>query len=210
MSSFNPNTTLGAYELGVLVSYLLLGVTTSQTNVYYSHFANDSRRLKYLVAFILSCEMAHAICIGDALYQITVSDYSHPERLNHITRPLLPAVLFSGIVGACVQAFFAFRIYRLSKSLYIISLSWTLSVLRLLGSIAVCVYGFHIKLVPEFDRRSTWLMNCLWSVASANDLIIAGTLVYWLHRQRSVGEKRTVALVDKLIAWTVETGVMMR
>jgi hypothetical protein len=42
----------GAYELGVLISYILLGVTTTQAYVYYSRFPNDSRKLKYLVAFM--------------------------------------------------------------------------------------------------------------------------------------------------------------
>ncbi|KAJ7906310.1 hypothetical protein B0H13DRAFT_1716324 [Mycena leptocephala] len=208
MASFDPNTTLGAYELGVLISYTLLGVTTTQAYIYYSRFPNDFRGLKYLVAFIWSCELAHAICIADTLYQITVSDYDHPERLVLIPRSLATAVLFSGLVGACVQSFFASRIYRISKSLYIPCLSWILSFSRLLGSITVFVYGLRMKTIPEFEARWSWLLNSLWSVASANDVIITATLVYRLRQQRPAAEKRTLALVDKLIAWTMETGVI--
>ncbi|KAJ6577463.1 hypothetical protein B0H19DRAFT_561350 [Mycena capillaripes] len=183
MASFNDfNATLGAYELGVLVSYILLGVTTSHSYVYYSRFTSDTRRLKYLVAFIWACEMAHATCIGATLYQKTVSDFDHPERLVLIPRSLATAVLFSGIVGACVQSFFAARIYYVSSNLCIPCLSWSLSFLRLLGSITAFVYGLRTETMPEFEKRWAWLLNSLWSVASANDLIIAGTLVYWLHR----------------------------
>ncbi|KAJ7666077.1 hypothetical protein DFH06DRAFT_1470297 [Mycena polygramma] len=208
MASFDPNTTLGAYELGVLVSYVLLGVTMSQVYFYFGHFTKDLQKLKCLVAFICCCELAHAICIGDALYQMTVSGLYHPERLIRIPRSLATSVLFSGLAGAGVQAFFAARIYRVSKSLYIPCLSWTLSFSRLLGSIAVSVYGLRIKTIPEFEVQFAWLLNSLWSVASANDVIIAATLVYWLHQQRPRAEGRTVALVDKLIAWTMETGVV--
>ncbi|KAJ7359428.1 hypothetical protein DFH08DRAFT_1038152, partial [Mycena albidolilacea] len=205
---------LGAYELGVLISYILLGVTTTQAYVYYSRFPNDSRKLKYLVAFMWSFEMAHAVCIGCTLYQMTVRDYSHPERLILIPRSLAVAVIFSGIVGAVlyrfspIQVVFAARIYRVSHSLYIPCLSWALSFSRLLGSIAVCFYGLQLKTIPDFEARFAWLLNSLWSVASANDLIIAVTLVYWLYRQRPTADRRTVALVDKLIAWTMETGVV--
>ncbi|KAJ6487947.1 hypothetical protein C8R45DRAFT_262017 [Mycena sanguinolenta] len=216
MASFNPQTTIGAFELGVLVSYILLGVTTAQVYIYYSRFPNDTSRLRYLVALLWSFEMAHAICIGWTLYQMTVSDYGHPERLILIPRSLAIAVLFSGSVGAGgrrpgreskLQAFFAARIYHISESLYIPCLSWTLSFSRLLGSVAVCFYGLHLKTIPDFDARFAWLLNSLWSVASANDVIIATTLVFWLSRHRGEGEQRTVALVDKLIAWTIETGV---
>ncbi|KAJ6558089.1 hypothetical protein B0H19DRAFT_1149904, partial [Mycena capillaripes] len=181
----------GAFELGVLVSLTLLGVTTSQAYVYYSRFVSDTRRLKYLIYLLSrSCEMAHAICIGDALYRMTVSDFNHPERLVLIPRSLATAILFSGVVGACVQSFFAARIYRVSNSLYIPCLSWGLSLFRLVCSIIGWVEGLRIETIPEFETRLTWLLNSLWSVASANDLIIAGTLVYWLHRQRPEADGR--------------------
>jgi hypothetical protein len=79
----------------------------------------------------------------------------------------------------------------------------------------------QLKTIPDFEARFAWLLNSLWSVASANDLIIAVTLVYWLYRKRPAADRRwgshfhvllaaddrifrrTVALVDKLIAWTM-------
>ncbi|KAJ7512793.1 hypothetical protein B0H11DRAFT_8493 [Mycena galericulata] len=208
MASFDPDTTLGAYEIGVLASYALLGVTTTQTYVYYSRFPNDPLRIKCLVAGIWSCEVAHAVCIAKSLYVMTVSDYGHPEKLFLIPRTLAAAVLFSGIIGAGVQVFFASRIYSVSRSFFIPCLSWCLSFLRLLGSITACVYGFRMQTIPGFETQWAWLLKSLWSVASANDVIIAVTLVYLLHHQRSTADKRTVAIVDKLVAWTIETGVV--
>ncbi|KAJ6514517.1 hypothetical protein DFH09DRAFT_1196551 [Mycena vulgaris] len=210
MASFDPNASLGAYEIGVLASYALFGVTTIQAYIYYGHFPHDPRRLKFLVVFVWSCELAHAVCIGDTLYRMTVSDYAHPERLILRPNSLAMAVILSGTIGACVQAFFSSRIYSISKSLPIPCFSWTLSFLRLLGTITAGVYGFRAKTIPEFETRWAWLLNCLWSVASANDLLIAATLVHCLFRHRPMGDTRTVALVDKLMQWTIETGVVTR
>jgi hypothetical protein len=39
----------GASEIGVLFSYVLFGVMTTQTYIYYSRFPDDSRKLKALV-----------------------------------------------------------------------------------------------------------------------------------------------------------------
>ncbi|KAJ7778222.1 hypothetical protein B0H16DRAFT_1711749 [Mycena metata] len=208
MASFNSHTTLGAYELGVLASFILFGVTTTQVYIYYTRFPHDSSTVKFLVAFVWACEMAHAICIGATLYSMTVVDFGRPELLLLIPRSLATAVIFSGIVGACVQVFFAYRIYGVSNSLYIPCLSWFLSFCRLLGSIMGCVYGFTTKTIPEYEVEWAWLLNSLWSVAAGNDLLIAGTLVYWLYRRRPEGDQRTVALIDKLVAWTMETGVV--
>ncbi|KAJ7708047.1 hypothetical protein B0H17DRAFT_1325068 [Mycena rosella] len=61
-ASLNLNTTIGALQIGVLISYVLLGVTTTQTYIYYCRFPDDSPKLKALVAAVWVCEMAHAFC----------------------------------------------------------------------------------------------------------------------------------------------------
>ncbi|KAJ6557558.1 hypothetical protein B0H19DRAFT_1234748, partial [Mycena capillaripes] len=100
MDSFNVNTTIGIFQIGVLISYVLFGVTTTQTYIYYSRFLEDSSNLKALVGgirlvhlltvdhnrtperiSIRICEVGHAICMGHALYTYTILDYAHPERL---------------------------------------------------------------------------------------------------------------------------------
>ncbi|KAJ7188873.1 hypothetical protein C8R46DRAFT_1205992 [Mycena filopes] len=53
-----------------------------------------------------------------------------------------------------------------------------------------------------------WAALCIWGVSAVNDLIIAATLVFLLYRSRSDVHKRTAALVDKLIQWTIETGMV--
>ncbi|KAJ7918937.1 hypothetical protein B0H13DRAFT_1868919 [Mycena leptocephala] len=100
--SLNLNTTLGAIQIGVLVSYVLFGVSTTQTSIYYSRFPDDSRKLKALVAFVWICEVGHALCIGHSLYVYTISDYAHPERvLGPTPKSLETTSIFSGVIAAC-------------------------------------------------------------------------------------------------------------
>ncbi|KAF7360504.1 hypothetical protein MVEN_00781200 [Mycena venus] len=220
--SFDPNATLGALQIGVLVSYALFGVTTTQAYIYYTRFPEDSPKIKAMVAFIWFaqksgprvflinyriCELAHAICIGHTLYVSTISDFGHPERLVRAPESLSTAILFSGVVGPCVQAFFAFRIYRLSRSLWIPCVCWTLSFLRMLGSFSVFVFALQMVTLVAYEAQWGWLLSTILAVGATVDLIIASTLVYLLVQQRENSHKSTVATVDKLIKWTIETGV---
>ncbi|KAJ7866679.1 hypothetical protein B0H13DRAFT_2670696 [Mycena leptocephala] len=208
MESFNAHTTIGAYQIGVLVSYALFGVTTTQTYIYYSRFPSDSPTIKVLVAFVWVCEVAHALCIGHTLYQYTIIDYGHPERLGDAETFLITSALFDGVIGACAQGFFAFRIYRLSKKLHIPILCWTLSFLRVLGDIVLLAVASRKIPVAIYEVHWTWLITALCSISAANDLVITGTLVTIFIRRRTFAHRRTVALMDKLIVWTIETGIL--
>ncbi|KAJ7757283.1 hypothetical protein B0H14DRAFT_3896171, partial [Mycena olivaceomarginata] len=136
--------------------------------IYYRRFPDNSLKIKGLVAFVCLSEVAHAICLGHALS--------------------LPAVIFlTGFVGPFVEAFFAFRIYALSKKLYIPIFSWIMS--------CVCVVGANVIVQSR--------------VATINDLTVTTTLLVILVCERSNAYKKTVALMDKLIMYTIESGMLM-
>ncbi|KAF7345483.1 hypothetical protein MVEN_01566700 [Mycena venus] len=194
--SFSADSTLGALLVGVLLSYVLFGVTTTQTYLYSGRFPNDSRKTKLLVTCVWFLELGHVICIGHTLYTMVVTDFGHPERLTTIPQSL-------------VQGFFSYRIYRLWKRLYIPLLTWALSFLFLGATSAVFVIGLQSMPFPVFEKQWGFLLNTLWAVAAANDLIIASTLVFWLVRKREDSEQMT-PVVDKVIGWTIETGVITR
>lgn len=48
------NCSPGALEIGVLASYILLGVETTQAYIYYSRFPEDPRRIKLIVRALTS------------------------------------------------------------------------------------------------------------------------------------------------------------
>ncbi|KAF8212604.1 hypothetical protein K438DRAFT_1804846 [Mycena galopus ATCC 62051] len=205
--SFNADSTLGALLVGTLLSFVLFGVTTTQTYFYSGRFPNDSRNMKLLVACVWTLELGHVICIGHTLYVLAVTDFDHPERLSMFPQSMGASTLFNALVAMCVQGYFSFRIYRLGKRLYIPLLTWTLSFLFLGGSTVIFAVGQRTVSFSLFDARWGWLFDTLWAVAAANDLIIAVVLVFWLVKKRDESEYMTHVL-DKIIAWTIETGVI--
>ncbi|KAJ6585252.1 hypothetical protein B0H19DRAFT_981388 [Mycena capillaripes] len=208
-SSFNANTTLGAYQIGVLVSYVLFGVMTTQTYIYYSRFPEDSRKLKILVAFVWVCEVVLTVCLGHTLYTYTIFDYAHPERIaGAAPKSLSASLLVSWVVSVCVQGFFSFRIYALTKTVWIPAIIWVLAFLLLLGNVAATITALRMSSLPSYEMQYEWLLASNWSILTANDLIITGTLVTILIRRWTYAQKKTTLLVDKLILWSIETGML--
>ncbi|KAJ7735580.1 hypothetical protein B0H14DRAFT_2639173 [Mycena olivaceomarginata] len=199
MNSFTSQiaaNNIGAYEIGVLVSYVLFGVTTTQTYTYYSRFTDNSRKLKGLVALVWVCELGHALCVARTLYFYTTADCMHPNILNQSPWALDMAFVIVALIVACVTStvlahmhqckrFFGFRIYMLSKRLYIPVVIWIAALLRLAGGIATPLWALQGLVV-----RARLLMVSTWNVGVANDLLITATLVVLLRRQRADVHKR--------------------
>ncbi|KAJ7230386.1 hypothetical protein GGX14DRAFT_692139 [Mycena pura] len=205
--SFDPDSTLGALLVGVLASYVLFGITTNQVYVYTSRFPNDSCKVKMLVAAVWLFELAHVLCIGHTLYILAVSDFGHPASFESIPASLGASTVFNGLIAMCVQGFFAHRIYRLSKQLYIPLFCWTLSLLFLAASTVAFVTGYRTTQFTKYEVQWGWLLDALWTISAVDDLIISASLVFWFLRRRDTSQP-SVALVDKLIAWTIETGAV--
>jgi len=203
---FNPDNTLGAYQIGVLVSLVLFGVMSTQTYIYYGRFPTDTRNMKLMVAFVWVLEFAQAICISIALYKWTITSFGVPLIVPPKTFDI--SIFFSGVISACVQGFFSFRIYTLSRTLFIPIISWFLSFLRLVVGTAVFITAYRMTALPIFEAQFGWLITTAASVGVGNDLLITVTLVLVLQKQRGEVQARTVPLVDRLIIWTMETGLM--
>jgi hypothetical protein len=57
------------------------------------------------------------------------------------------------------------------------------------ASAVVFIVGQQSIAFPLFEAQWGWLLDALWSVAAANDLIIALTLVFWLVGQRDESQR---------------------
>jgi len=207
-STFDPTDTLGALLAGTFIAIFLFGLATVQVYLYYDRCHKDSRLLKTLVAFVWCCELAHTICVADSIYVATITLYGQPEKLVRLPIALNLTVAFGGPVTACVQAFYTDRIRRFVGNLYVPVLLWTLSFLRLVGSYVLVVVSFHVPSVTEYEAVWGWMFTLLFTMGAFIDLAIASFLGYSLHRQRKKVFKTTVKVLDRLIWWTVQTGLV--
>ncbi|THU85296.1 hypothetical protein K435DRAFT_970778 [Dendrothele bispora CBS 962.96] len=220
--------TLGVLEIGIVISGILFGMVTTQVYVYHKNFPKDSLLLKIgLVDALWLIEFGHTVCITHALYDYTVSHYGDPKELLLAPKSLGVAVLFHGIATVMVQAFFTYRIVQFSKVEIDQNVTHTLawvnllpliipivsSILMLTQLIAVTVLSAEALIVATkslvlYLEKWEWLLTTALVLRSAADILISGALVWFLIGERSGAYKKTVQVVDKLIQWAIETGII--
>ncbi|KAF8217504.1 hypothetical protein K438DRAFT_1556587, partial [Mycena galopus ATCC 62051] len=198
------NSVAGAVQIGALLSYALFGVTTTQIYTYYRRFPDDSRILKALLTALRMCEISSTVCVGHLIYTFSILDFGHPELiLGSPPKSLSASVLFSGFTTACVHSFFSFRIYTFTKKLYIPCFIWCISFLHLTGRIVIFITSLQAPSFLAYVAEWDWLLTTNWALSVASDVVIATTLVVVLYKQRSHAYEKTVALLDRLIVWTI-------
>ncbi|KAF7311771.1 hypothetical protein MIND_00187600 [Mycena indigotica] len=144
LEPFNPNLTLGIYQVGVLCSFLLLGIACTQAHFYYTHYQDDSVWLKLLVAFICLTELGQAASLAASLYSYTISIYGQniDPFLKGIPLSLGEAALLAGLIAPTVQSFFAYRIMILAPHAVLIACTiWFLALGQICLSTTMFIQG---------------------------------------------------------------------
>ncbi|KII83839.1 hypothetical protein PLICRDRAFT_702397 [Plicaturopsis crispa FD-325 SS-3] len=192
--SFALDNTVGALEIGIIVSACLFGITTSQAHTYFRKYPDDPRWTKALVLVVWWCELAHLVAVSTSIYNLSITDFAQPQMLVHRQPGVVVSILVSAVLGPLVQSFFAYRIRKISGSPYIPVLCWCLCAARLPVCILAAVEGFRTTNALVYISQWRPLFIGLLSVSAFNDVTIAVTL--------------TAEALDRLIIWTIQTGLI--
>ncbi|KAJ7453480.1 hypothetical protein FB451DRAFT_669259 [Mycena latifolia] len=205
---FDAASTIGALQIGALFAVCLFGAVTVQVALYYTRFPTDPYVLKGLVALVWCLDFSHTVSICHAIYIITVVQYGHPELLAVAPNSLNFAVLLSGFIGPLEQGWFAYRLYKFSGSRYLPLVCVLLSAGRACGSIALATVAFRRMPILTFVEDWGWLIVALLIVGVVTDVILVLSLCYHLSAWRGDGFIRMNRLVNRLMRWSIETGLL--
>ncbi|CAK5267712.1 unnamed protein product [Mycena citricolor] len=204
--SFPPlDTSLGAIEIGGVVSTFLFGIVTLQAYYYFRQFEDDSRYLKATVFMIWLLELGHTVSIWHAIYSVTVTFFGRPQHISSPPRSLEISIFFSIPITFFVQCFFANRIRVLSGKWFLTCVCWLLTFLRCVGLFGVFGVALNLKSLADFSHFK-WLVGTTVSLGLTADIIIAASLSYYLSTMREKSIQQTRLMVDTLILWALETG----
>ncbi|KAH0582191.1 hypothetical protein H2248_011838 [Termitomyces sp. 'cryptogamus'] len=204
----NLTPTLGVYEIGVLISMFLFGLVTVQTFTYYKKFPKDPWYLRLYVGVLWFTELVHTMLTAHSLYFISVMCYGEPEFISVFPSTLVGAVGLFGIIGPAVQAFFANCIRILSSKWLPPCICWFLSFLRFVSVMAIVVASCKTRSIAAFRKQWLWLLVASLAISAAVDVLIAAALCYYLWHRRQTALASTKRVVDRLIAWTIQTGLL--
>lgn len=199
---------VGPHEVGVMFAIFLFGLVTIQAFIYFRKYPEDPRGIKVMVVVIWTLLFAHTIISTFSLYRRTITDYGQISDLQQYPEGMCGAFSLSGLIGSIVQSFFAYRLYKLSSRLTIAIICWALSVVRLGTVLCISVTTCQASSVHEYVDHWKWLVIFSLSISAFVDLMIAGSLSYCLWSRREDVFKHAQRVVDKLIAWTIQTGAL--
>ncbi|KIJ62688.1 hypothetical protein HYDPIDRAFT_30280 [Hydnomerulius pinastri MD-312] len=204
-----PELTVGPALVGGMIASCLFGCAVLQVHGYYRHFPSDPKVLKALVMVVMTLTLGHVICVMAWMWALTVSAFGNPDKITIYSTPRAANVILTPFICILSQSFFIFRLFRMSRSFWLLSLCAVLSLLNLAGTLVIAIKALNQSLVTNGFNTPDWLTVLAMVCGTTCDLIITTGLVYTLQQQRSTSKWPHMAnLFDKLTLWTIETGLI--
>ncbi|KDR70469.1 hypothetical protein GALMADRAFT_144753 [Galerina marginata CBS 339.88] len=217
------SNTFGAYTIATFVTAVFLMESMDQAWHYFNTYS-DRPIIKYTVGALVALEMLHLAVSIHALYFFLITNYLNPLALlqnvwslnvySLIVLPLSWTMLMDytkdyirhHLIVLLVHLSYAMRIYHVSGKKKVIALA--------IGFVSLihCALGWVVVAVLQnlaFQRPvlSEMLTKAVLASAIPIDVIIAYTLCYYLHTNRS-GMKQTDRLINRLMMYTINCGVL--
>ncbi|KII89822.1 hypothetical protein PLICRDRAFT_567474 [Plicaturopsis crispa FD-325 SS-3] len=208
MASNDLNSTVGALAIGLVISTYLFGASTIQTVMYFQHSSRDSLTLRISVAIIWILGILHTVCFAQGTYTATVTHYGDTAKLSSVPSTIFLSFLFSGPVGPIVQCIYANRIRDFTGNHLVAMLSWTLSLLEMAAIAGLVVESIRSPTLRQLEAECSWLFTAALAIGAANDLALAVVLCWYFKRERKEALRRTARLLDVLILWTLNSGLL--
>ncbi|KAF9456207.1 hypothetical protein BDZ94DRAFT_1315362 [Collybia nuda] len=179
---------------------------------YFSRFPQDPRGLKLMAIAVWIGAIGNVICIWWGMYTLTITDFGLAPELLGVPLAINIASGFASFVRSAVQAFYTYRMYKYSGSLYLPIICWSISAYEFVAGIILSVTWptatFAVQL--RYLDYWSWLLYSIFTSAASADIAIAASMCYYLLKKRNQGLKRTVRVIDRLVIWTIQTGLLTR
>ncbi|KAL0950365.1 hypothetical protein HGRIS_010331 [Hohenbuehelia grisea] len=205
---FDIVNTLGAMEIGTMVSTFLFGITVFQAYFYFDQFPNDSKPVKLMVGSVCALELGHLIAILHAFFTISVLQYGAPEKIFAKTPiGIALASLASGYIACTVQVYFANRLKIFTGRMLLTTACWFLSFLRALATTGTTVVMLSRSLADML--KWNWLVGTSLAIGAIVDIAVSAGLCYDLVKERKGDSlSGTRKLIDSILLLTIQTGLL--
>ncbi|KAF9447247.1 hypothetical protein P691DRAFT_802678 [Macrolepiota fuliginosa MF-IS2] len=181
MSSSTATTVQMKYvEIGAMIAMVLFGVSTVQVYIYLCECRSDPRWTKSFVVVIWMLEFAHTLLSGHTIYILTALDFNSSRTVMDIGRINDLSGLIAAGISSFSQAYFSFRLYQLSKSIWLPAVCWAISAIKLVS--------FYIVVIHDISGgRMGGIWGALLLVPAVlswtSDLLVAAGLLWcvWIR-----------------------------
>ncbi|KAI0776575.1 hypothetical protein BD413DRAFT_610196 [Trametes elegans] len=202
------NVTVGALLIGCLITAVGFGITTMQTYMYSTRFPKDPNYLRIIVGALFILDTAHVGLSWHAIYHYLITNFGNHNVLADSVWSFNVTIILTTVITVIVHCFFARRIWILSDGNWFLTvLIVVLSLVRLVFGCYVSIEIFILKNLSTLPFKLSPYVGTALGAGTLADFIVSGCLVYYLRRSRT-GFRGTDNLVDRIISWTVNNGLL--
>ncbi|KAH7905984.1 hypothetical protein BJ138DRAFT_1163693 [Hygrophoropsis aurantiaca] len=206
-TSVNLGETFGSLLGGIFLGSIFYGANCLQIFIYFVNYPKDKSSLKFLVVCLWLFDSIHQILSSVGIWQYLVANFGNYTFLGETHIPSLAALAFSAVVSTIVQLFLIYRIWHLSGKKFIFP---ALLIPASLGQlILLCIYTG--KTIADHSSTAVVKLNLyatVWgALTAATDVSIALITCFFLARRRAGFNKRTDAMLLRLIILSVNSGL---
>ncbi|KAF9007914.1 hypothetical protein BDQ17DRAFT_178215 [Cyathus striatus] len=198
---------LNALFIGAAISAILYGSATQQTYRYFRMYPKDTLGIKVIIGALWIFDTLHTICTIHMCQYYLVVTYFSPLAVTTLVWSISGTIGSGAVLTAIANGVYARRIYIIgNKNIFLTIFTIVLPIVQ---------FGFASAVFVELllNRRFAIYTNFLWiitaaiSSAAATDVALSTSIAWFLHVSRT-GFERTNTLIDKLMAYTVGTGLL--
>ncbi|QRW04468.1 transmembrane protein [Ceratobasidium sp. AG-Ba] len=209
--------TFGATYIGVVLATFLYGIMTLQSYIYWVRYVHDSMFDRLFVVALWVIDTLQLVFICHMQYWYVIDNYANPVALQFNDWSFNMEVGLTAIITFMVQGFFARRAWYFTSRIgnRNVATQKTRVLGILIGIISFTQLGFGmgcfgmvwvLKRWTQFIDYN-WLVAGWLASAALCDVLIVYMLSTALMTQRT-GFGRTDALIDKLLRYTINTGLL--
>ncbi|KAH9931185.1 uncharacterized protein BXZ73DRAFT_101766 [Epithele typhae] len=203
ISSTDLKTSLGALCIGSLVAVFLTGVVSMQAMLYFRHFSRDAFPQSSSVL-----DLVHTVMIAVAAYTYFVDNFGNENITDRAFWAVGISIALTAVLTAQVHFFFVYRLFRLSKGNYFITVPIAvLATARVGAAFVTTVKLIEIESFSQFAGTFRWVFTLGLVLSCAVDFLITGSLCFYLRRNRT-GSGRFDHVLDSVTLYTVENGLL--
>ncbi|KAL4264373.1 DUF6534 domain-containing protein [Pleurotus pulmonarius] len=193
---------------GMEIGIPLFAIAIAQAVTYYRSYPNDPTHNKVFVGILLSIDLAHVLTIAHASFAWYLQD----RLAERMPWSLLASGFFAYPAVTLVQLAYGRRVWYLSRQ------NRHLCAFIVSASVIQCVSGMAMNTVLLTDTS----VHSMHSMAGETlggiqlatsllcDVLITGSLVYFLRQGRSSGFSSTKNVIDTLVLYSINIGLVTR
>jgi len=210
LSSFVPppgisiDATLGALQIGVSLSVLLLGILSLQVYYYLEHHNGDGLYIRGYVGIVWLFELLHTVCALHLLYFFSITNFGNIAFFGAAPWSLKALITGCGILDVAFQTFCGLRIRLLSKRWEVPVLCWGLAITQF-GLILTIVIKLESLQIVTFFSQCHGLFLSFLAVRTFMDLV--GPVFLWYNLRKS--ESHTSLSARRYALLVIETGCIV-